>query len=255
MTKGINKKIISFGIVLLLMVTIVGMDKASGHYRSSITTYAPMPFSDSQYEKITWQEFYKMEAANKPIDLLNPDYDLLAAAVFYAANEYRQNKSLPLFKYNRDLRDAADNHSRAMSDGGFFGHNNRKDTTNYDARRRIKNTGGRYFIVGENLARVIIHKISNPKDYYAMKGENISSQQEFKFFDKKIKEELPTETYVDFGKKTIKQWTDNKAFLANLTSLHFSHCACGVAFPREPFKKKNLPLGLVTQTLGGYKLN
>ncbi|MEI6817788.1 MAG: CAP domain-containing protein [Bacteroidota bacterium] len=214
-----------------------------------------VPFNDGQYEKISLQDFLKMEEVNKSIDIMNPDYDLLAAAVFYATNEYRQNKNLPLFKYSRDLRDACDKHSRNMCDSGFFGHNNRKDTANYTPRQRIKNTGGRYFIVGENLSRTIIYKVTNAKDYYAMKGENISGSPEFKFFDKKVKEELPTETYIEFGRKTVKQWTDNKAYLANLLSLHFSHCASSVAFPKEPYKKKNLPLGLVTQNFGGYILN
>ena len=219
------------------------------------STAFSLPFNDSQYDKTTWQEFYKLEVANKPIDLLNPDYELLAAAVFYATNEFRQGKNLPQYKYSRDLRDAAENHSRAMADSGFFGHNNRKDTTNANPRKRINKVGGRYFIVAENLARVILYKINNPKDYYAMKGENISSQQEFKFFDKKIKEELQTETYIEFGKKTVKMMADSKADVANLISLHFSHCACAVALPREPFKKKKMPLGMVTQTFGGYKLN
>ena len=250
MIKGINNKSV-FAILFLLMMTSISLnDRASGQI------YSPsLPFNDSQYDKTTWQEFYKMEDANKTIDLLNPDYELLAAAVFYATNEFRQNKNLPQFKYSRDLRDAADRHSRAMCDSGFFGHNDRKDTANYTPRKRINNVGGRYFIIGENLARVVLHKINNPKNYYPMKGENISSQQEFKYFDKKEKEELPTETYVEFGKKTIKLMIENKAYLTNLLSLHFSHSACAVALPHEPFKKKSLPLGLVTQTFGGYKLN
>ena len=251
MIKNRNIKSIVAAVSLLVITTIWSANHANGYFRNTVS----MPFNDGQYEKTTWQEFYKMDDANKSIDLLNPDYELLAAAVFYAANEVRQNKNLPQFKYSRDLRDAAERHSRTMCDSGFFGHNNRKDTANYTPRKRINNAGGRYFIVGENLARVILHKVNNAKNYSPMKGENISSQQEFKYFEKRGKEELPTETYVDFGKKTVKQWLDNKAYYANLVSLHFSHCACAVALPREPFKKKNLPLGLVTQTFGGYKLN
>ena len=245
-----NILVVSF--ILLFFLAITG--QAIGHLKIN-SSASSLPFNDKQYEKTTWQEFYKLDEVNKPIDLLNPDYDLLAAAVFYATNEYRESKNLPQFKYSRDLRDAADNQAREMNDSSFFGHNNRKDTANYTPRQRIKNTGGRYFIIAENLGRIILHKINNPKDYYAMKGENIVSQTEYKYFDKKIKEELPIETYLEFGKKTIKQWLENKEYNANLHSLHFSHLACSVALPRQPFKYKKLPLGLVSATFGGYKLN
>src|ERR1035438_5100206 len=87
---------------IFLMIT----NQASGHLK-----IASIPFNDKQYDKTTWQEFYKLDEVNKPIDLLNPDYDLLAAAVFYATNEYRETKNLPLYKYSRDLRDRSEEHT------------------------------------------------------------------------------------------------------------------------------------------------
>ncbi len=215
----------------------------------------PFVFFDDDYNKYDWQTFYKLEAANKPIDLLNPNIELLNAAIFYACNEVRQSKNIKSFIFGRDLRDAAQRHSRQMCDSGFFGHNNRKDTSNYSPRQRVKNAGGRYFIVSENLARIIPFNLNNAKDYSPMKGENLTGSAEFKYFEKSGKDELTPCSYIEFAKKIVKYWLNQKAFQENLLSTHLSHLACGIALTRYPFARKNLPFIYVVGDLGGYKLD
>lgn len=110
-------------------------------------------FSDTDYDSLNWQQFYKLEEPNEIIDPDNYDFDLMNAACFYALNKYRATKNLSPLRYSHQLRDAATIHTNEMINRNFFDHYNR-----YDPKIKMPNNRTElcYFSgeeIGENLVR------------------------------------------------------------------------------------------------------
>lgn len=202
-------------------------------------------FDKAWYTDLSVDSFFNTEAAMQVIDVEKPNYALLNAAVFFAANEARAKKKLPLLVYNESLEKAAVFHSEEMRAKRFFSHVNKTDKDNRNPEQRIANQGGDFKGTGENILEMPPYKTGANGEYEVKRNDDGT----YAFIQANGKP-LKVLTYGDFGKSAVKLWMKSPEHKANILSKQFAYMGCGTSVEEDPFKFKSLPMVLVTQNFG-----
>lgn len=205
-------------------------------------------FDKTWFEALSVDSFFNTEAAKQVMDIEKPQYALLNAAVFFAANEARAKKNLPLFIYSESLERAAAFHSDEMRAKRFFNHTNKTDKDNRTPEQRIANQGGDFKGTGENILEMPPFKTGANGEYEVKKNEDGT----YAFIQASGKP-LKVLTYGDFGRAAVKLWMKSPEHKANIMSKQFTHLGCGTSIEEDPFKFKSLPMVLVTQNFGAVE--
>lgn len=211
----------------------------------SITQVQAQDFDKSWYGTLAVDSFFNTQAAKQVIDVEKPNYALLNAAVFFATNEARAKKNLPLYQYSESLEKAAAFHSDAMRADRFFNHVNKADKDNRTPEQRIANQGGDFKGTGENILEMPPFK-TGPNGEYEVKRNDDGTYSFLQASGKPLK----VLTYGDFGKAAVKLWMKSPEHKANILNKQFTHLGCGNSIEEDPYKFKSLPMVLVTQNFG-----
>jgi len=228
--------------ILLLLPVFICITSFHGYANDDASVFA-----DDAYQKYTWQTFNASDFANRKIDLFNPDYGLLNAAIFYAVNEQREAKKLSPLQFSAVLREAASMHSEKMVELKFFNDKNKKDTTNLTPSKRVFHLGGNFKLIGENIGRGLLMDYDDKKKYAIFKQD-----PDYKYFFNNGKDEIEPTTYLAFAKKIVQSWMDNKEQKINLIYTPYGFMGCGVRLSTVPYKERKLPAAVVTAVFGGY---
>jgi len=149
-------------------------------------------WSDDSYGKYNFDSFQKLEIVNQKIDVVNIDYPLLNAAIFYSTNLQREKYRKIPFIFSKYLTKAAQEHSEDMVDFKFYSHTSKV--------RGKKTMSERLKLVG----------ISN-----AFTAENI-----FDFF-------LKSPTYWSLAQGLVNGWMESKGHRANILNKNYEYLGCG----------------------------
>ena len=149
-------------------------------------------WSDDSYGKYNSDSFQKLEIVNQKIDVVNIDYPLLNAAIFYSTNLQREKYRKIPFIFSKYLTKAAQEHSQDMVEFKFYSHTSKV--------RGKKTMSERLKLVG----------ISN-----AFTAENI-----FDFF-------LKSPTYWSLAQGLVNGWMKSKGHRANILNKNYEYLGCG----------------------------
>ena len=149
-------------------------------------------WSDDSYGKYKSDSFQKLEIVNQKIDVVNIDYPLLNAAIFYSTNLQREKYRKIPFIFSKYLTKAAQEHSEDMVEFKFYSHTSKV--------RGKKTMSERLKLVG----------ISN-----AFTAENI-----FDFF-------LKSPTYWSLAQGLVNGWMESKGHRANILNKNYEYLGCG----------------------------
>ena len=149
-------------------------------------------WSDDFYRKYNSDSFQKLEIVNQKIDVVNIDYPLLNAAIFYSTNLQREKYRKIPFIFSKYLTKAAQEHSQDMVEFKFYSHTSKV--------RGKKTMSERLKLVG----------ISN-----AFTAENI-----FDFF-------LKSPTYWSLAQGLVNGWMESKGHRANILNKNYEYLGCG----------------------------
>lgn len=130
---------------LLLTIYLIG---------STIATYGQRKWDDKYYQQLNDNNFRKFKLFKAPINLDNPDYKTLNAAIFFVSNEARIEKELGLVTYQPNLEIMAWNHSVEMGKRDFFDHFNPKDKNRKKPEQRAALAGIANPSISENISAV-----------------------------------------------------------------------------------------------------
>ena len=202
-------------------------------------------FPDSFYEEFNWRSFKEWEETHKVIDLYNPDYGLLNAAVFYVTNEQREKKHKPVFKFSSALRDAAFSHSQQMVERKFYNHRNSKRKEFRYPHNRIKYYGGNFEYTAENIADTRVLAIRTGAEFRTTKAD-----KGFHYVGNN-EEEINPFTYLAFAENVVKGWMNSPPHRANILSKNVTHLGCGVMIDVHSFGPNRIPRAKSTQNFGG----
>jgi len=106
------------------------------------------------YNELNDENFRSFAAFNRPIDLEDPDYQLINAAVFYVSNEARIEQELPPLAYQDRLEIMAWHHSKSMAKDDFFDHVNRKSRKRRTPEKRAILAGIQNPMISENITTI-----------------------------------------------------------------------------------------------------
>lgn len=203
---------------------------------------------ENDYYLYNWQVFYTIPQLQYEIDLHNPDYKLLDAALFHATNEIREKHNRVPLKYSPILHHAARIHSKEMIINDFHDHFNNRNKIYYNPDDRIKAAGGRFSLFAENIAQFQLIKTGH--HYCPQKLKNGS----YTYMNCDNDQPYPTFTYLQYARRVVDGWLNSPPHRKNLLSKDVQFGGCAVEFSKNPYQQKTAPFGRITQNLGGGKL-
>lgn len=197
------------------------------------------------YYRINWRQFQALLTVHRPIDVLRPDYELLDAAVFHAANEACQKENRESFAYSPALHRSAAGHSVSMVDNDFYGHEDRNNSARFYASQRIVAAGGRFQAIGENIAQYEL--MATKKSYCPRKQPN----GEYIYLDCDTEKPYLPYTYWAYAQRVVNGWMRSQSHRRNMLNPDFQFMACAVRVGKKPFRQRAAPFACITQNFGG----
>lgn len=244
--------------IILFLPSIVFSQNVNLKFTQVIDT---LPFSheiffDSLYNKYNWESFFELEITDKKIDIANPDYKLLNAAIFYATNEQRVKHHKKELKFHKGLENAAALHSSQMITYNFFSHINTKQKQYKTLGDRFSFCGIKYKSekygyyygrIGENIAIsfLINYKSNKPYGYEKTKDGYI-----FYYITKKgeNKEIITVHTYKSFSKYLLQEcWMKSHKHKKNILKNKYHYLGCGAVIDYRTLNKNKIPKIKATQ--------
>ncbi len=201
------------------------------------------------YYQLTWREFYALPQSQKPLDLRNPDYELLDAAFFHATNEAREKEKKTPFQYAVILHKASTEHSVSMIAKNYYAHEDPTDSKKRLPGQRIRLAGGNYQATAENIAQ--FETIATDGQYCPRKQRN----GEYLYFKCDTDQPYPAHSAVSYAKKVVKGWMNSPGHRRNILNTDYQFMACAARMVKTPYKSENTPFARITQNFGGGSLS
>lgn len=183
-------------------------------------------FTNKQLLQLSPNDFFSTDYANQPIHLSNPNHHLLSVSVFQATNLLRQNYHLPPFKPDFSLHMAGLNHAKSMKQFNFFDHTNYYDPENKTMTQRVRNQGGTFHQLAENIALVHIYKTKTSHYILRMNKRNTQLLNE-------DGSPLEVMTYGELGKSLLTQWFHSKGHKKNIMNPKLTRLGTATIFKKE----------------------
>ncbi len=198
------------------------------------------------YYRMARQEFFKLPDLNRPMNLAQPDHELLDAALFHATNEVRSTYGLPPFTYAPVLFGAASFHAQSMIDRNFYDHQNKTSPTYATPDRRIRTFGGKYQVTAENIAQ--FQTLDLPRQYCPRR----QADGTYGYFDCRTGRAYQPFTYAAFARQAVQKWMASPGHRANILNRDLTYLACAARLSRSPGRSKTAPFARPVQNFGGY---
>jgi uncharacterized protein YkwD len=201
---------------------------------------------DSLYYTYTFEEFFQLPVLYKTIDLFEPDYSLLDAAIFHATNEARSGENLPALRYSKALHKAASLHATQMIDLDFHSHYNEQNRYLYFPLDRIREYDKKVPLIGENIAE---YPLLQTKDTYCPERQK---NGDFAYIHCKTHKLLDVYSYIDYARMAVDKWMNSPPHRTTMLHPDFQYIGCAARFSRNPYKERKLPFARLTQNFGGF---
>jgi uncharacterized protein YkwD len=202
--------------------------------------------SDSLYYTYAFEEFFRLPAPYKTIDLFQPDYSLLDAAIFHATNQARSGENLPPLRYSKALHKAATLHTTQMIELDFHNHYNEQNRYLYFPLDRIREFDKKVPLIGENIAE---HPLLQTKDTYCPERQK---NGDFAYFHCKTHKLLDVYSYIEYARMAVDKWMNSPPHRRTMLHPDFQYVGCAARFSNNPYKERTLPFARLTQNFGGY---
>lgn len=185
------------------------------------------------------ESFFELPAVKAQIDPNQPNYPLLAAAVFHASNQARTAEGHSALSYERPLAQAARLHSESMRKHGFFAHRNPKSKRYRTPKLRIQKYSGAFKAFAENIARYAIYRLEKKGIFFVTPDGSLVDENN---------QALRAETYTGLAHKIVNGWLNSPGHRANLLG---DYQALGVGIS-EVFRtnENQIPELYITQNFG-----
>jgi uncharacterized protein YkwD len=189
---------------------------------------------------------------DEEINTLNPNYALLNAGLFRAANEVRAAYNLPLFELDPNLQKVAEAHAKAMIDDNFYSHTNPNSAHLETLSDRVAYQTGQkynYYSIGENIASYDI--LATEGRYCVQKSNN----GRFFFFDCYAKKRIPIYTYKQLAVAVLKGWLGSPSHRENLLDPKYIYFGTAARLSKNAYLSAKPPFARIVQNFGSKKFN
>lgn len=194
--------------------------------------------AQNAYQQMDHTNYRDSEAFNQTINTNAFNAETLNACIFFATNEIRAKKKLPLVSYHQLLEQAAMLHSKDMTELDFFSHTNPKVKEHRETSDRANKVGIETPYIAENIIEgFILEYEANSKVY--PEGSGI-------FSDPKTGENIKTRTYLELSDNLLSLWMKSEGHKENILSKDALQLGCGSAIYFMP-DFNNMPMVKATQ--------
>lgn len=197
------------------------------------------------YVRLDVNNFRKDNLLNQQIDISNPDYTRLNAAIFFATNEQRVKHRLPEVTYSAKLEESAFMHSKDMCEKNFFNHNNPRDKKKKTPTDRAKLVGIINPYIAENIATAFGLQYEQGRDVFP-KGYG-------KFSYTSNGDLILPNTYIALADALVKSWMNSEGHRKNILSKNALQLGCG-AFLYFDKNFNQMPTFKATQNFQEYEV-
>lgn len=191
-------------------------------------------WNSQNYQKYSWEDFFKLSQVNQPIDYGDIDYGLLHAAIFYATNEQRSLHGLNTFNYSFRIEQLSASHASDMVNYNFYGH--------FSTIRNKRLLRDRFQIVGLNPGQ-IAENISSTAGLDYDYGRAVGAPQspgDYYYRSSHEVEPVQRHSYASYAREVVKLWMESPGHRANILSPTFRYLGVGCAVYPEK-KLFNMP--------------
>ncbi len=202
---------------------------------------------DSEFYKMTINDFMKLPEVNQPIDARNPNQVLFDAALFHATNEQRLKHNLSAFEYSVTIHKAAIFHSEAMINQDFYNHDNPHNQVNRRMQDRIMLLTNEYKRMAENIAQHDV--LGGINTQYCF--QNPKKGEDYVYMSCDKKKVLPMLSYAELARAIVNGWMNSPHHRGNIMNPKLTAMACSGRFSKNPFKTARCPFARITQDFGG----
>lgn len=160
---------------------------------------------------LSWNNFSRLEAARKEIDLRKPNTNLLLSAVFHATNAQRVQHGLKPLRYDKRAERAAALQSGIMRDTGRISHENPHSRNYRTLEDRAKAARLDFRLIAENLATAFGYNYESGRSFYTRKerGKEVFSY-------KPRGEPIRPHTYISFAEALVDGWMRSPGHRKNI---------------------------------------
>lgn len=183
--------------------------------------------------------FFKLPAVKAQINPRQPNYNLLAAAIFHATNQARTAEGKPALSHEEPLAQAARLHSESMRKNNFFAHRNPSSKRYRTPKLRIEKYSGEFKGFAENIARYAIYRLDKKGTFFVTPNGKLVDENN---------QPLEAETYFTLAKNIVSGWMNSPGHRANLLG---NYHALGVGISQVFSENENqIPELYITQNFG-----
>ncbi|MEO0468816.1 MAG: CAP domain-containing protein [Bacteroidota bacterium] len=209
---------------------------------TAFSTSEPQGFSDEKYHSYTWQSFRRLPQARDTLDLYDPDYELLGAAIFYMTNQARAKKGLAPLRFDPRLRDAALLHSGQMAHDHFVDHYHPRSKKYRSPADRAKLVGAD--LAAENVASSFLYRYRSNTHYYP---RTVSGKRQFYTSSGQL---IVRHTYLGFAERIVRNWLESPGHRRNILHRDLKRLGCAVRYGEGEVASGQMPLAYSTQNFG-----
>lgn len=187
-------------------------------------------------------DFFALDAVNRPLEPDHIDPTLLRAAVFHETNRRRAEHDLPPLTFNAQLEQAAQEHAADMARHRYVEHENPRDPERRWPMDRVRLTGYVPRSVSENVAKVFRVRYEPGRNYYRYErgGKTVFSYQP-------QGEPIPAHSYASFARFLLDEWMNSPGHRENILRQGSEQLGVGVEFD---FRRNDLDEAYAAQVFG-----
>ncbi|QNF34928.1 hypothetical protein HUW51_20190 [Adhaeribacter swui] len=211
-----------------------------------VSSVFPQELPEPDYYDLSWQEFEQLPAARQVIPLLQPNYNLLDAAIYHVTNKIRATENKPPLKYSGLLHRTATYHAQTMIELDFYNHLNYQQLTYLTPDKRIAAFGGVFNYTAENIAQYDI--VNTDLEYCPFREKNGS----FIYLNCDTKKPYRPYTYLAYAERVVNGWLHSPSHRKSLLSLNYQYIGCSARISKNPYQQKKVPFARLVQNFGGY---
>jgi uncharacterized protein YkwD len=199
------------------------------------------------YYELSAEAFASLPELKRPIDAIKPNYGLLDATLFHAANQIRKQFGLKLFQYDPGLHKTAEGYAVDMIQMNFYSHIHPYSPALATLAKRVEMHTWAFRKTAENIGQ---YQVIDTADEYCCRRKRDGS---FEYFDCESKKLFYPYNYTDFAEYAVTQWMNSPAHRHNLLDSAYTHVGSAGRIVKDSYQNCQAPFARFVQNFGALK--
>ncbi|MFN8345685.1 MAG: CAP domain-containing protein [Spirosomataceae bacterium] len=199
------------------------------------------------YYELSAEVFASLPELKRPVDAIKPDYLLLDAALFHAANKVRKQFSLPPFQYDPGLHKTAEAYAADMIQMNFYSHVHPYSPALATLAKRVEMHTWAFRKTAENIGQ---YQVIDTADEYCCRRKRDGS---FEYFDCENRKLFSPYHYEGLAEYAVERWMHSPAHRHNMLDSAYTHLGSAGRIAKDSYQNCQAPFARFVQNFGVLK--